>query len=191
MNCPHFQDQLYEYVEGSLSAGDQAAAEQHLAGCDACRQAVRNEQQLKRSLSGLLRQKTESLTLAPDIQRRILAAARRPSASPMFADFPARLWHRPALAAAMIMALVLIIALAMVDHFSRHWIKKQKREVVATQTPGVHLPPSVSIHVSSPVPAYLFFSDGDRVIDTVSYQTIVASETLPSFDQSMPKKTLL
>jgi anti-sigma factor RsiW len=194
MNCQRFQNQLYEYVEGTLSAGNLAIAEQHLTGCDACRHVVRNEQQLAHSLSGLLRQKTESLALAPDIQRRILAAARRPSVSPKITDVLASLWNRLAIPAALTTAVVLIIALALVTHFANHRINEQPSEIVATQIPVVHLPrssPYVSIHVSCPAPTYLFLSDGDRVIDTVSYETVVASETLPSFDQTPPKKKLL
>ena len=32
MNCRRFQNELYEYLDGSLSPGAQAAAERHLAG---------------------------------------------------------------------------------------------------------------------------------------------------------------
>ena len=33
MNCRQFQNDLYEYLEGSLSARAQAAAEAHLVEC--------------------------------------------------------------------------------------------------------------------------------------------------------------
>src|SRR5207247_80118 len=74
MNCRRFQNRLHEYVDGTLPAGIQAAADKHLAGCAACRQAVGQEQQLAQFLSNRLRQGTEPLTLHPQIQQRILAA---------------------------------------------------------------------------------------------------------------------
>src|SRR5437016_11537218 len=74
MNCRCFQNRLHEYVEGTLSAGTQAAADRHLARCTACRQAVGQEQQLAQILSERLRQGTGTLTLHPQIRRRILTA---------------------------------------------------------------------------------------------------------------------
>ncbi len=74
MNCQRFQNRLHEYVEGTLSAGTQAAADRHLARCIACRQAVDQEQQLAQILSERLRQGTETLALHPQIRRRIVTA---------------------------------------------------------------------------------------------------------------------
>ena len=55
MNCRRFQHRLYEYLEGTLSPGAQAAAEKHLSGCAACRQALGAERQIAQSLSDKFR----------------------------------------------------------------------------------------------------------------------------------------
>jgi anti-sigma factor RsiW len=82
MNCRNFQKRLYEYVEGSLSASAQAAAARHLAGCNVCRQAVRQEQQLAQFMSSRLQRDTMALTLRPDIRNRILTASEAKSSPP-------------------------------------------------------------------------------------------------------------
>jgi anti-sigma factor RsiW len=82
MNCERFQNWVYEYVEGSLSAKARAAAERHLAHCGACRQAVRREQHFERLLSERLRHDTETLALRPDALRRILKAVEAESTPP-------------------------------------------------------------------------------------------------------------
>ncbi len=74
MNCRRFQRRLYEYLEGTLSPGAQAAAEKHLSGCAACRQALHAERQVAQSLSDKFRRTTDSLQLPPEVQRRVLAA---------------------------------------------------------------------------------------------------------------------
>ena len=53
MNCRRFQDRLDQFVEGTLSAGARAAADQHLAGCAACREIVGRELDLARFLSAV------------------------------------------------------------------------------------------------------------------------------------------
>ena len=74
MNCRRFQHRLYEYLDGTLSPGAQAAAERHLTDCAACRQALGAEQQIAQSLAGQFRRTTDSLQLPPEVQRRVLAA---------------------------------------------------------------------------------------------------------------------
>jgi anti-sigma factor RsiW len=68
MNCRRFQNQLDEYVEGSLSASAQAAVERHLASCDACRRTVQEERQFAQSVSIRLKQDASSLTLGLEIR---------------------------------------------------------------------------------------------------------------------------
>ncbi len=81
MNCQDFQNELYEYVESTISATERAAAEQHLAGCDACRRAVEKEQKLAGILAARLRQSGETLKLNPEIRYHVLVAARHNPAS--------------------------------------------------------------------------------------------------------------
>src|SRR5437016_7446692 len=74
MNCQRFQNRLHEYVEGTLSAGTQAAADRHLARCTSCREAVGQEQQLAQILPERLTQGTKTVTLRPAIRQSILTA---------------------------------------------------------------------------------------------------------------------
>ncbi|HUD82977.1 MAG TPA: zf-HC2 domain-containing protein, partial [Candidatus Saccharimonadales bacterium] len=74
MNCRHLQNELFEYLEGSLSRRAQAAAQRHLEECDACRQCVQEMQRTTEILSRRFRRDTESLTLYSNLQTRILAA---------------------------------------------------------------------------------------------------------------------
>ena len=74
MNCRRFQHEIYEYLDGSLSPREQAAAEQHLAGCTACRQVLQAERDTAQCLSNTFRGATESLRLPPEVGRRVVAA---------------------------------------------------------------------------------------------------------------------
>src|ERR1041385_2669226 len=75
MNCHHFEKRLFEYIEGSLSRGERAQIEKHLARCIACREALEQERTLASALRERLTQSTGSLRLSPKITFRILAAA--------------------------------------------------------------------------------------------------------------------
>jgi anti-sigma factor RsiW len=70
MHCRQFQDQVFEHLDGSLSAPAQSASEAHLDQCAACRQVVQAHQ----ALAARFRHETDSLVLQPDMARRIEAA---------------------------------------------------------------------------------------------------------------------
>jgi predicted anti-sigma-YlaC factor YlaD len=162
MNCRHFQNRLYEYVEGSLSAGTQAAADKHLVACSACRQALRKEQQRAQFLSGQFRQRSETLALRPEVRRRILASpAPAPVQNPII-----DLWNRFAWPLGMAASLLLVATILLINHFSG----------ARGDDPGA--PSAVSIEASYRVPTCKFRQEGNLVLDTVSYETVVVSETL-------------
>lgn len=179
MNCRRFQNQLYEYVEGSLSAGAQAAAERHLAGCSACRQAVRKEQQFAQILSNRLRQGTESLTLRPDIRHNILTASRCKPASRGVVESIVDLWNRFAVPAAIAVSLVLAVTFLLIRHFSG----VRMHDMETARADGRNLQPAVSIQISCRLPTCTFRREGNLVVDTLSYETVVASGTLRPGDQ--------
>ena len=56
MNCRDFQDELFEFLDGTLSPDKRAGAERHLMECGACREAVRQHQQWAQSLPARFRQ---------------------------------------------------------------------------------------------------------------------------------------
>ncbi len=162
MNCRRFQNWLYEYVEGSLSAGKQAAADKHLAQCSACLQTVRQEQQRAQFLSSRFRQNTETLALRPEIRRRILAIPSQEHAPrPIVA-----LWNRFTWPLGIAAAVLLVAAILRLNYFSR-------ARVNDPDTPSV-----VSIEVSYRVPTCKFHKEGNLILDTLSYKTVVVSETL-------------
>jgi hypothetical protein len=153
MNCRQFHDLLYEYVEGSLSAETQAAAGEHVAGCHGCRQAVRHEQQCAQFLCGHLQQDIKTLALHPEVRRHILAVPR-----PNQESIPS-LWNRFAWPAGIAASGLLVAAILLINH-----------------SPAAPL--AVSIEDSYRVPVCKFHQEGNLIVDTVSYETIVASETL-------------
>jgi anti-sigma factor RsiW len=156
MNCRHFQKHLYEYVEGSLSASAQAAADEHLAQCDACRQAVHQEEQCAQFLSTHLRQGTEMLTLRPEIRRRILTSPKSESSPPSVVG----LWNRLAWPLGIAASLLLTTAIVLVNHYSRSRVDV------------------CEIQISYRVPTHQFRKVDNLVLDTMSEETVVIDETL-------------
>jgi len=173
MNCHGFQHQLYEYLDGSLSEGAQAAVEKHLSGCAACRQALRQERQLAQSLSDKFRRTTDSLRLPPEVQRRVLAALANQGGAQEQEQVRAFWWRRLAWPLC-VAAPALLLLLAGVFYFSRVFRPQ-------TSSPQPHLAAGeVSIQLSYVVPIYTFRQEGGYVIDALTYQTNVVNERLPA-----------
>jgi anti-sigma factor RsiW len=158
MNCQDFQNQMFEYVEGSLSVDTRAVADKHLAGCADCRLALRKEQQIAQSLLDRFQQDTKSLALCPEIRRRVLATP-----NPRLIT---GLWHRMAWPLGIAASLLLIVKVLLVHHFPG----------VPMEDPNAAS--TVSIDVSYQAPTHKFHKDGNLVLDTVSDQTVAISETL-------------
>jgi predicted anti-sigma-YlaC factor YlaD len=74
MNCPEFQEDIAEYLDGSLTVRGREAFEIHLAACDECRLALAKHEKLARELSRQFRLTTNTLTLNPDVRSRIVAS---------------------------------------------------------------------------------------------------------------------
>ncbi len=169
MNCRGFQHEMYEYLDGSLSPRAQAAAEQHLAGCAACRQALQAERETAQCLANTFRGATESLQLPPEVGRRVLAALARQRGASDEPRGEVFFWRRLAwpLAAA---ALVLLL----LGGFF----------FVRSPGPGVARPQphqtgeQASIQLSYVVPTYTFRREGGFVVDALTYQTNVVNQKL-------------
>jgi len=175
MNCRRFQHEIYAFLDGSLSRRAQAAAERHLAGCRACRQVLEAERLVGRVLSGHFRGAAESLQLAPEVGRRVLAALAEEPARPARATaLPVGqsvvfFWRRLAwpLAAAAAGLVVLV-------------------GFFLTRTPKPQPPPSqprladrgIAVQFSYVVPIYTFRQEGGFVIDALTCQTNVVNERL-------------
>ena len=172
MNCRGFQHRLYEYLDGALSPGAQAAAEKHLSGCTACRKALRTERQAAQFLSDKFRQSTDSLQLPPEVQHRVLAGLadqRRAPAGEQGSLLSWGRWEWPVGLAASVLLL-----LAGVFFY-----------VKASRPPaGPSLPhfggAGIQVQFSYVVPTYTFRQEGGFVVDALIYQTNVVNERLPA-----------
>lgn len=171
MNCRRFQHRLYEYLDGTLSSGAQIAVEKHLAGCAACRQALGAEREIAQSLSGTLRQATDSLQFPAEIQHRVLAALAEQRPVRDEEQGSVFVWGRLVWPVALAASLCLLLA----GIFLFPWGSSRQ-----TDLPQPHLAGSgVSIQLSYVVPTYTFRQEGGYVVDALTYQTNVVNERLP------------
>jgi anti-sigma factor RsiW len=172
MNCRRFQHRLFEYLDGTLSPRAKAAAERHLSGCAACRQALGKERQIAHSLSNSFQRATDALQLPPEVQRRVLAAltdqrdARGEEPHSVFA------WGRLAWPLGLAASVLLLLA---GSFFFARGPRPQ------TPSPQPHLAEGgVSIQLSYVVPIYTFRREGGFVVDALTYQTVVIDQRLPA-----------
>jgi anti-sigma factor RsiW len=172
MNCQRFQSQLHEYVDGTLSAGTRTAADRHLAWCTACREAVRQEEQLAQILSARLRLAADAHTLHPQVRRRILTT---------FDVIPvtnresiACLWNRFAKPLGIAVPLLVILTFLLSNFFSGTKVHEEK----TARGAGSAVHSAVSVELSYRVPNCRFRKEGNLVVDTLSYETVAASGTL-------------
>lgn len=172
MNCRRFQREIYEYLDGSLSPRTQTAAERHLSGCAACRQALLQERQAARSLSGKFRRATDSLQLPPGFGPRVLAALANERRAPGGHRDIVLVWRRLAWPLA-----VAASGLVLLGGFLF---------LVRVSGPGKVHPPAhsarggVTVQLSYVVPTYTFRQVGGFVVDALTYRTNVVNERLPA-----------
>ena len=172
MNCRGFQKRLYEYLDGTLSSARSVAAEKHLGGCRACREAVREEQEVAQFLSARLQQSAEAIALDPGLEGRIARTLRQKPAS-VGDDRPLnRLWPRFAwpLAAA-VLSIVAILA-------GRFFFAGRVSQPQTVSIKGGARQSDVIIHVSYGVPTYTFRREGNVVTDAITYDTRVENGSL-------------
>jgi anti-sigma factor RsiW len=170
MNCRRFQHELYEYLDGTLSPGAQAAAERHLSECAACRQRLGQQQEVARSLSDGFRQATESLQLPPGAGRRVLAALANERAVPVQPQGSVLFWQRLAWPLAMAAVVSLLLA---------GWFCFMRAPGPGKAGPQLPLARGgVAVQLSYVVPVYTFRQEGEFVIDALTCQTNVVNERL-------------
>jgi anti-sigma factor RsiW len=172
MNCEHLRENLYDYLDGSLSPSGKAAAEEHLARCLACRQAVQRESQLAQSLFSRLEQAVETVALDSLTRRRMATAVERKIAQSRERPF-VLFWSRLALpfaaAAAILMAAIWM---------GLHFVAGQNSHLQTARLPRPAGNREVLIHLSYSVPAYTFRKEGNLVVDALTCDTIVADGAL-------------
>jgi len=173
MNCKRFQNRVYEYVDGTLSARVRAAAEGHLLRCGACRQAMRREQHVSQLLSERLRHDAESLAIRPNVWRGILKAVEDQSTPLAPWESIVGFCRRLAWPLGMAASLLLIVGILMFHLFSGAQVHEMEAARLSSQ--GNHSP--VSIQESYRVPVRNFREEGNFVVDTITYETVAANET--------------
>jgi anti-sigma factor RsiW len=176
MNCENLQDWLHEYMDGSLDATAQVAADRHLAGCDACRRAVLREQQFAGRMSGQLRDGVANLTLRPEIRNRILKAAAGRPAAPGMLEIIEGWWNSYARMVAIPASVLLVAAFLLAAHFHSREARVYHTETIASISREAC--PAVAVEVSYQTPAYTFHREGNRVTDSLSDKTVTAQLVL-------------
>ena len=169
MNCQDFPNELFEFVEGSLPLRHRRAAEEHLASCPACRLQLQQEQQMAQALAREFQHLTAELTLPADFSERLLAT-RHPSApekTVLLRDAVHALWLRLLWPVTMTACVILVCLRA------GHLYPGGPRPVQPSADPAV------MVDLSSRLPTWKFHQEGNRVVDTLSYETVVASGPRP------------
>lgn len=77
MNCTHFEKQVWDYLEGRLSASERAAFEAHRAHCEHCQRVWESAQHTVQALRRLPRYRP-----APDFRERLQARLQQASPKP-------------------------------------------------------------------------------------------------------------
>jgi len=173
MNCRRFNNLLFDYLDGALSARARAGADAHLAVCNACRQAVQQNRQFAQLLTNRLHQGTESLTLHPQVRRRLLTAFETGSVPVSGAVRLFAWWPRLAWGTAIVAALLVAVSLLTGVPFGRHAPPAQvaKSDPRATQA-------AVALYFSYCAPTYNVRLEGDFVVDSLTCNPCLVQETV-------------
>jgi len=169
MNCRRFEDLREEFLDGTLSSGDQATAEEHLASCSACAEGLRQRQQFGGRVTEGLQQTAQSLRLRPEVERRILrewACESTKDPTPRWAErFAGRLIWRWAAAAVFVAAVI--------------WMTGRFRSVqnITGRNPEA-TDEGIVVEVSYRAPVHAFQTEGEFVRDSLDYETVTVNTRL-------------
>jgi anti-sigma factor RsiW len=170
MNCREFENDLYEYLEGSLGAGTQAAAEKHLKECLLCHEKVQAERQVARSLSEGFQRATERLELPAAVGRRVMAVVAQERAAREQQRSAGSFWRRVAWPGVWGAAASAVVA---------GWLVLLWPGGLGTTRPRPRLAHGpVSVQLSLVTPIYTFRQEDGFVIDALTCQTNVVNQRL-------------
>jgi anti-sigma factor RsiW len=167
MNCGRFQNLLFDYLDGSLSAGVRARVEAHLANCSECREALGRQKQLARSLSERLQQETANLEPRSQLERRVLAALRKQPTTTARPHMLFAWWVRLVGAA----AATVVIAVFLITSLRRPLSAPRIAQIATGES-------QVSIQVSGCAPVYTFRQEGNLVLDCLSCRPYLLDQVL-------------
>ena len=164
MNCEHLK--IHEYLDESLPPADRITAQEHLAGCLACREAVRQEQQLAETLSRQLGQAVETVALDAFARRNMTTAMAQALAAPRKRP-SVSFWRRFAVPLAATAALMIVI-----------FATRPHPLVTMALAPPPASNDRVLIHISCSTPTYTFHREGNLVVDALTSDTHVMDGAL-------------
>ncbi len=157
MNCERLQENLYEYLDGTLSPDEKAAAEKHMLACNTCRQALQNERLTAQTLSGQFKEAVAKIELDAGARPSMERAVRQTlDSQPKQRSTP--FWMRliwPAMAAGA--ALIVVV-------FLGNRFRAVSHSTIA-QVPAGRVVP---VQVSYSAPRYTFRRDGAQVVDALT-----------------------
>jgi hypothetical protein len=177
MNCQDFQEQLFEYLDGTLPAVNNQEIEQHLASCLACREYLAKHQQLAKKISDHLCQSVESLALDRATRRRVLASVPTRAALVPRQNFLAQLW--PPLAWVTCLACLLAAGFILSNHFRGTRLSSSGPRLSSAAVP-------VSVRVARVEATYTFRAEGGFVTDALVCRTNFVEQTLWADAPSKP-----
>ena len=166
MNCRAFQQLIFDYIDGTLPESKRSAAEEHLAGCRACRDSVEQEQRLAESLRSGFQQRVASLDLSPEFTQQVVGRVEPPG---LDVEAPRNVIRFPfSLRVSAAAALVLVA-------FGIGMVLKRPVGPLIPSMPRLN---PVTIELSFCVPAYTFQRLDNSVIDALTCEPNTIAGTL-------------
>jgi len=172
MNCERLQENLFEFLDGTLSPSEMESAHRHVETCAGCLKRVEHEKAFEGSMAERFREAVAGIQLDAHVRRRIATALERKVVEPARGRLFSA-WKRLVfpLAATGALAVALI------------WVGQHRAVTPAPQrgTPRIAPQPAtreVSVHVMYCTPNYTFHREGDTVIDALTCDPQVAEGNL-------------
>jgi anti-sigma factor RsiW len=174
MNCERFKELVFEYVDGELSADEQASVAGHLGECSSCRGLLEGQKAVGGHVSKAFQERAAELRLSRGFEQRVLRAlGEAPTSSGPVLEALSIFARRFAWAAAIFAAAVVVTSLWLVR-------KHSVRETVGlvAQSQGENVPGAVLVREAFVSTVYTFRVDGNRVTDVLEYRTNVVDGAL-------------
>jgi len=167
MNCETFQSLLHEYLDETLEAGVQAAAQEHLRRCEACQRACRREQALAKSMGQTFARATAGLSVRPGLRQNVVQALESEAiaSNNWWSTWRRFISIRPAGAVAALLGVLLLFFA--VQYF------RQPAKVSSSQTVAQASYPTYVIHVPMQTQTHVFRRQDNTIEDAIVSSTSV------------------
>jgi len=172
MNCRQMRENVYEYLEGSLSLSEKSETEKHLADCLSCQEFVETERHFAHSLSQRLQQSVQAVDLDAFTRRRMVHALQQKAELSQSRPYFFR-WPRLAFPFA-------IGGLTLTTVFLLGYSLLNLKKIPSRLESSPNETAEASIHLSYPVTGYTFQKNGNVVVDALTIETLVADGRVTS-----------